>query len=44
MVASVLTRFVNMTVQIDGAICDVKLNVLAYSFLRPRHAQSDRRE
>jgi hypothetical protein len=40
-VASGLTRFVNMIVQIDDAICEVKLNVRAFSFLRARRAQSD---
>ena len=43
-IASDFSRFVNATVQIDGAICDVKLNVPAFSFLRARRAQSDRRE
>jgi hypothetical protein len=33
-VASGLTRFVNVAVQIDDAICEVKLTVSAYSFLR----------
>jgi hypothetical protein len=44
MVASFLTRFVNMTAQIDGAICDAKLNVVAFSFLHGRRAQSDCRK
>jgi hypothetical protein len=44
MVPSVLTRFVFMAVQIDGAICLVKLTVLAFSFLRACRAQSDCRE
>jgi hypothetical protein len=43
-VASGLTRFVNMTVQIDVAICGVKLNVSAFSFLRVRLASPDCRE
>jgi hypothetical protein len=32
-VASGLTHFVNVTVQIDVAICDVKLSVLVFTFL-----------
>jgi hypothetical protein len=43
-VASGLTRFVNVAVQIDDAICEVKLTVLAFSFLRACRAQSDCRE
>jgi hypothetical protein len=43
-VALDLSRFVNMTVQIDGGICDVKLNVLAFAFLRTRRPRSDCRE
>jgi len=43
-VASGLTRLVNMTVQIDDAICDMKLNVSAFSFLRARQARFDCRE
>jgi hypothetical protein len=41
MVASVLTRFVFMAVQIDGAICVMKLTVPAFSFLRACRSQSD---
>jgi hypothetical protein len=43
-IASDFSRFVNATVQIDGAICDAKLNVLAFSFLRVRLASPDCRE
>jgi hypothetical protein len=43
-VALDLSRFVNMTVQIDGGICDVKFNVPVFSFLRVRLASPDRRE
>jgi hypothetical protein len=43
-IASDFTRFANATVQIDDAICDVKLIVPAFSFLRARRAQSDCRE
>ena len=42
--ASDFSRFVNATVQIDGAICDAKLNVLAFTFLRTPRPQSDCRE
>jgi beta-galactosidase/beta-glucuronidase len=44
MVVLDLTRFVNMTVQIDDAICETNLNVSAFSFFRARRAQSDCRE
>ena len=43
-IASDFSRFVNATVRIDGAICDAKLNVLAFSFLRVRLASPDCRE
>jgi hypothetical protein len=43
-VASDFSRFVNATVQIDGAICNVQLNVSVFSFLRVRRSQSDCRE
>jgi hypothetical protein len=43
-VASDFSRFVNATVQIDDAICDAKLNVPVFSFLRVRRSQSDCRE
>jgi hypothetical protein len=43
-IASDFSRFVNATVQIDGAICDVKLSVPLFSFLRVRLASSDCRE
>jgi hypothetical protein len=43
-IASDFSRFVNATVQIDGAICDAKLNVSAFSFLRVRLASPDCRE
>jgi hypothetical protein len=32
-IVSRLTRFANVTVQIDDAICEVEFNVLALSFL-----------
>jgi len=44
MVVLDLTRFVNMTVQIDDAICEVKLNMPPFLFWRARRAQSDCRE
>ena len=40
MFAPNFSLFVNTTVQIDDAICDVKLNVRAYSFLRVHWSQS----
>jgi hypothetical protein len=43
-VAPNFSHFVNATVQIDDAICDVKLIVPAFLFLRARRAQSDCRE
>jgi hypothetical protein len=37
-VASDFSHLMNATVQIDDAICDVKLNVPAFLFLRARQA------
>jgi hypothetical protein len=39
-VAPDFSRFVNMTAQIDDAICDVNLNVSAFAFLGTLRAQS----
>jgi hypothetical protein len=39
-----LSCSVNMTVQIDGGICDVKFNVPVFTFLRVRLALPDGRE
>ena len=43
-IASDFSRFVNATVQIDGAICAKVLNVPVFSFLRVRLASPDFRE
>jgi hypothetical protein len=40
-IAPNFSHFVNATMQIDDAICDVKLIVPAFSFLQARRAQSD---